>query len=316
MMVGFEELTGTALPSEMHQLVRERGFKDTIEAFLDLERKGGAYASIDRVRLNPAEWLRSYMDAPDRRLWIGEKIGTSIGLYPPEHFAAIGRLAELAGPELAGGRLEPAAPGAIGELRASMGGHPTHLINKYLRLVEQGYEPVLQASDAAGLVRGLHMADLEVSRSYAEREGIRNPTDRQVADLNHIVERILVGPEWRHHLVAIASDLGLEGRSPVAEVLKAYEAAEDADHAPHEARGEQELLDRLNTAAEHRDRLAADDGVRGEANPLDIINRAVGGKPGAVGLPHEGVARSRAVTGSPLGGRAVPGGPRSGAGVG
>ncbi|WP_406318366.1 T3SS effector HopA1 family protein [Streptosporangium sp. NBC_01639] len=202
MRIGFEERTGVALPTKMHRLVQERGLRETLEAYLDLERKGGAYASLDHVR-DPGAWLRDYMDAPDRRLWLGEKIGPRIDgpRYGEADYAAIGRLAELAGPELVGGWLKSDVLTPLGELRAELG-HPTALIDKYLDAVRRGHEPVVQAANSAELVTALRAdlgldghsivaeapkvhgaaGDAAPATSTARAEGHPAPDPRRVAD--------------------------------------------------------------------------------------------------------------------------------------
>lgn len=274
MRSGFEQLTGTALPTEMHRLVRERGLKETLAAYLDLERKGGVYASADHV-VDPGEYLRSYMEAADPQLWIGRKAGLRIGLRAPETHTAIGRLLELAGPELAGGRLKPAEPTSIGRLSDELG--TRRLINKYLHYVREGVEPVVHAATGTELVHALRQADLETGRSWAARMGITHPTDRQARDLHHIVERILGGNEfWAPDLHRIASDLRLPDGIPVAEVLRAYAAAEDAGHEPGAARGRQALTDVLDEAGSRAAEAPAGwNGPRAaNGQPQALVNRA------------------------------------------
>ncbi|MBN6056469.1 hypothetical protein JYK22_31365 [Nonomuraea sp. RK-328] len=146
-----------AADPDIQQLVRQPGLRATLEAFLDLERKG-AYAALDLMN-QPADRLRQYMalTGDDRLRWLGEAV-SRLNNAPSETWLALGRLAEIGGPELFGGRLAPTRPSTpLSALAAAR--ELSWLVKVYLTAVRDGFRPVIDAATPDQLADALNQAE-------------------------------------------------------------------------------------------------------------------------------------------------------------
>ncbi|MBB6351993.1 hypothetical protein FHU36_008576 [Nonomuraea muscovyensis] len=169
---------GVADP-EMRGLVHERKLRPTLEAFLDLERKG-AYAAMNLV-YDSADRLRQYMDltGDDRHRWVGEAV-SRLALYPRGTWLDLGRLAEIGGPELFGGRLTPEGTTPLSALATTR--ELKRLADLYLAAVRDGFRPVLDAATPDQLAAALEQASSRGTGKAAEQD-VQMPVGREDATM-------------------------------------------------------------------------------------------------------------------------------------